>query len=34
MSLSLFALKNNWHRNGMNDIKKEFGGLPKSPTEL
>lgn len=29
MSLSLFALRNKWHKNGTRDLNKESGGLQK-----
>ena len=32
MSLSLFAVKNKWHRNGTYVLRKEYGGLQKWPT--
>ncbi len=34
MSLSLFAVKNQWYRNGKSNIIQEYGGSRKLPTEL
>jgi hypothetical protein len=34
MSLSIFAVRNQWYKNGKNGVIKEFGGLPRWPTGL
>ena len=34
MSLSIFAIKNQWHKNGKKEDIKVFGGSPKCSIEL